>query len=410
MTRVAFAAPFGLESTLRFVRAAAALPGVELGLVSQESREALLAKLPAETRQRVAGHARVKDAHDPQELARGVLELGGQLGGKVERLIGILEPLQVPLAEVREQLGIRGMDVAEARRFRDKAVMKDALRAAGIPCARHRLASTKEEALAFARQVLPLVAKPPAGAGGRDTFRVERIDELEAWLRSVPPTKERPLMLEEFLSGTEHSFDSVTIGGRTVFHSISIYAPTPLQVMETPWIQWTVMLPRQIDGPEYAAIRHAGPRAVEKLGLVNGLSHMEWFRRPDGSIAISEVGARPPGAQITSLLSYAHDLDFYRAWAEIVIHERFEPPTRKFATGAAYLRGQGGAQVVNVEGVEALRRELGDVVIEAKLPQPGQPKASSYEGEGFVIVRHPETEVVQKALERIVSIMRVHLR
>jgi biotin carboxylase len=272
------------------------------------------------------------------------------------------------------------------------------------------LAHSASEALAVARQVMPLVAKPPAGAGGKDTFRVESFQELEQWLRSAPPSRERPLLLEEFLSGTEHSFDSVTLGGRTVFYSISDYTPTPMTVLETPWIQWTVMLPRSIAGPEYAAIRHAGPRAVERLGMVNGLSHMEWFRRPDGSIAISEVGARPPGAQFTSLLSYCHEHDFYRAWAEVVIHERFDATERQFAAGAAYLRGQGDGKVSGVEGVEAVRRELGDLVVEAKLPQVGQPKSSSYEGEGYVIVRHPDTEVVKSALERIVSIMRVHLR
>ncbi len=410
MIRVGFAAPFGLESTLRFVRAAAASPGVKLGVISQEPAEVLAAKLPPEVRASLGGFVRVEDAHDAAELARAVTELGRQLGGKVERLIGILESLQVPLAEVREQLQIRGMDRAEAERFRDKSVMKDALRAAGLPCARHRLATSAAEALAFARQALPLVAKPPAGAGAKDTFRVESLDQLEGWLRAVPPTKERPLLLEEFLTGTEHSFDSVTLGGRTVFHSISDYAPSPLRVMETPWIQWTVMLPRHIDGPEYAAIQRAGPRAVETLGMVDGLSHMEWFRRPDGSIAISEVGARPPGAQFTSLLSYAHDHDFYRAWADIVIHGRFEVPERRYAAGAAYLRGQGDGKVTAVEGIQAVREELGHLVIEAKLPQPGQPKSSSYEGEGYVIVRHPETEVVRRALERIVSIMRVHLR
>ena len=61
--------------------------------------------------------------------------------------------------------------------------------------------------------------------------------------------------------------------------------------------------------------------------MFTGLSHMEWFRRGDGSIAISEVGARPPGAQFTTLLSFAHDLDFYRAWAELMVHETFTPPT-----------------------------------------------------------------------------------
>ena len=167
MTRVAFAAPFGLESTLRFVQAAASLPGVVLGVISQDAPEALAAKLAPEARQALRGFVRVKDSHDTEELARAVVTLGEQLGGKVERLIGILESLQVTLAEVREKLGIRGMDRREAERFRDKAVMKDALRAAGLPCARHRLASNAAEAVAFARQVMPLVAKPPAGAGAK---------------------------------------------------------------------------------------------------------------------------------------------------------------------------------------------------------------------------------------------------
>jgi hypothetical protein len=34
----------------------------------------------------------------------------------------------------------------------------------------------------------------------------------------------------------------------------------------------------------------------------------------------------------------------------------------------------------------------------------------SYEGEGFIIVRHPQTSVVADALKRIVSTVRVELR
>jgi hypothetical protein len=49
----------------------------------------------------------------------------------VQRLLAVLEQLQVPLAQVREQLGIPGMDTATARNFRDKARMKTVLRAPG---------------------------------------------------------------------------------------------------------------------------------------------------------------------------------------------------------------------------------------------------------------------------------------
>ena len=409
MTSVVLAAPYGLDSTMRFVAAAASLSGVDLGVVSHEPPEAFLAKLGADERSRVKGFAQVSDVIDPDQLEVGVRRVAPQLGGRVDALDGILEPLQESLAEVRQRLGIRGMDRAEARRFRDKAHMKETLWAAGLPCARHRLATSGDEALAFADEVLPIVAKPPAGAGAIDTFRIDRRDQLEGWVRATPPTVERPLLLEEFIQGDEYSFDSVTIGGEHVFHSISRYAPTPLQVMRSPWIQWTVLLPRSIDGPEFSAIGEAGPKALRALGMVTGMSHMEWFRRADGSIAISEVAARPPGAQITSLLSYAHDHDFYRAWAELAAFGTFDPPTRSHAAGAAYLRGQGQGRVLAVEGIDDIRDELGPLVVESRLPKPGQPKASGYEGEGYVILRHPETEVVADGLQRLVSRLQVHL-
>jgi len=69
----------------------------------------------------------------------------------------------------------------------------------------------------------------------------------------------------------------------------------------------------------------------------------------------------------------------------------------------------GRGRVRAVHGVEELQRDLGHLVVEAKLPQPGQPASSSYEGEGYVIVRDPRTDVVREALRRIVSGIRIEL-
>ncbi|MEY3161503.1 MAG: hypothetical protein RIT25_1494, partial [Planctomycetota bacterium] len=167
MPNVAFAVPFAMENTLRFVRAALSLDGVRLGIVSQDPLE----RFPEDIRTRIAGFAQVADGMAAAGVADGVKRLAGQLG-RVDRLIGILEPLQVALAEVREQLRIRGMDAKEATNFRDKATMKDVLRASGLPCARHQLCRSLTEALAFAHGTgFPLVVKPPAGAGARSTAR-----------------------------------------------------------------------------------------------------------------------------------------------------------------------------------------------------------------------------------------------
>ena len=55
--------------------------------------------------------------------------------------------------------------------------------------------------------------------------------------------------------GDEFSFDSVFIAGEMVWHSINHYMPSPLTVLEHPWIQWCVVLPRDISGPEFDPIR-----------------------------------------------------------------------------------------------------------------------------------------------------------
>jgi hypothetical protein len=405
MVTAGFVAPYLLETTTRFVQAAATLPDAQLALITTEPAD----RLPPGLKQSLAGHWRVDDPLDPGQIAWAVQGLSGQLG-PVQRLLAVLEQLQVPVAQVREHLGIPGMDAATARNFRDKDQMKTVLRAAGVPCARHRLAASADDARDFAGQVgFPLVVKPPAGAGAKSTFRLDDPGDLKAWLDMAPPGPGRPAQIEEFLTGDEGSYDSVMVDGQIVWDSISNYLPTPLEVLRNPWMQWAVLLPRHIEGPEYAGIRQVAPAALRALGLRTGLSHMEWFRRPDGTVAVSEVGARPPGAQITSMLCYAHDFDLYRAWAQLMIDGSFAPPERRWSAGTVYLRGQGAGQVKGVHGLDLLPPEVTSLVVDSRLPQPGQQSSGSYEGDGYITIRHPHTRAVTDALKQLVTTVRVEL-
>ncbi len=403
---VVFVAPFLAETTQRFIRATTELPGVRLGLVSQDSPE----RLSPAVRATLSGHWRVDDGMDPAHIAEGVRQLSSRIG-PARRLLGALEQLQVPLARVREELGIEGMTVEVARNFRDKSRMKDVLRAAGIPCARHGLAHDAREALEQAERLgFPLIVKPPAGAAARGIFRLDDSQSLAQCLGAMPPGPNDPLLLEEFVVGEEHSFDSVSLDGRMIWHSLTHYRPGPLEVLRHPWIQWTVLLPREVDHPRYDDIRNVAARALRALGLRTGLTHLEWFRRTDRSVAVSEVAARPPGAQYTTLMSYAHDVDFYKAWARLMIFGRFDPPARAYAAGIAYLRGQGRGRVRSIQGLDHAQREMGDLVVEVCLPREGQLPGDGYEGEGYVVLRHERTEIVAEALARLVELVRVELR
>jgi hypothetical protein len=215
------------------------------------------------------------------------------------------------------------------------------------------------------------------------------------------------VIIEEFVRGDEYSLDTFSKNGKILGQTINRYYPTPLEVMQNPSLQWRVVLDKESTGPAYDDIRKAGKKALDVLGMQTGMSHMEWFRRADGSIAISEVAARPPGAQFTTLISRACDFDAVKAWVELMVFGDSKIPPVTYTSGAAYLRGVGDGHVSHVEGYEAVRSRYNDIITDLRVPQKGQPKSQSYEGEGFVILRHPQTRVVENALADIAKNVRV---
>ena len=403
MRNVVYCAPFlGIPTTLRFAKALRRLQNVRLLGVCQEAPN-------AEVRELFDWVEVVPDALHAGQLYDGVERLRERFGAPTH-VLGILENLQVQLAHVRAHYGLPGPSALAAERFRDKSRMKDALRELGIPCAAYRTLNHADTARDLAAEVgFPLVLKPPAGAGSRDTTVVRSPADLDERLGSLELSDERPMLAEEFIEGQEHSFETICIAGEPVFHSISRYYPGPLEVARTGWMQWVCVLPRDISGPEYDEVRRVGFDTVRRLGMGSGMTHMEWFRRPDGSVAVGEVAMRPPGAQFVSLVSWAHDTDMYSAWARAVVDGAFDGPfERRYAVAAAYLRGAGpGRTVARVDGVEQAHHNVGALVVESQLPVVGAPRAATYEGDGYVVLRHPDTSMVRDAVKQVIEQIRV---
>ena len=92
-----------------------------------------------------------------------------------------------------------------------------------------------------------------------------------------------------------------------------------------------------------------------------------------------------------------------------MVFDEFDPPPRRYAVGAAYIRGQGVGRVKRIRGLDEAQKRFGSIVVEAKLPREGEPPSDSYEGDGYVIVRHHDTDVVEDALRDIVRTIRVEL-
>ncbi len=396
MRNVVFATPFPSKA-MDYARGAAGLGEVRILGITQEVPRGGDAEVFADL-------VTVDDTDDLAQLvaAARVLE---RRHGPIHRILGIRESMQVPLGKLRRELGVPGPGPDTAELFRNKAKMKDELRRHGLPCARHRLLRSWNDAEAMLAEIgLPVVLKPLTGTNCEGVRRARTLDELRDALSALHVSPENPALAEEMLVGCEFTFETITIGGQVRFHSLSRYHPAPLEVMENPGSPGVIVFPRDISGPEWSDAVELGVRAVTALGLDTGFTHGEWFRRDDGSLAIGEIAARPPSSFIDSMTGLVHDTDMCRAWARAVVDNAFDGPfTRRYAVGCVFLRGVGPGRVLRVTGVDRVQELVGRLIIEASLPKPGAPHSDSYEGDGYIIVRHPETEVVTAAVKTIIE-------
>jgi hypothetical protein len=407
MVNVVFVAPYFGASMVHCLEVLVALDDCRVGVITHEPEE----RVPPHLKGRLAGHYQVANTQDPDQLIVAAHAFQKEWG-QVDRLLGYLEQQQVQLAQARTALGLPGMKADVAAGFRDKNRMKEILRRADLPVARQALVTKAEDARRFVDEVgYPVVLKPLAGLGTKDTMRVRSIEELYAALNVLLPSRGNPVQAEEFVSGAEHTFETISIRGEAVWSSSTYYLPGPLQVVENPWMQYCVLLPREQLRPHAEAFKPLNHAALKALGMDTGLTHMEWFRLQDGRAVISEVAARPPGVNIMMMNGLAHGVDFWAKWAELMVHERFEMPARKFACGCAFLRGQGRGRVVaSVDGLDGVLAQLGDAVVMGTTPKVGQPRSSHYEGEGWLVVRAETTDAVVDMLRTIVTSTEIRYR
>ncbi|CAN5870532.1 ATP-grasp domain-containing protein [soil metagenome] len=404
MPHIVFIAPHFLGNTNRYVKSFTDLDGLTLSVISSDPSSAI----PPSMRPKIAAHYRIDNTLDAAQLTVATRAIASSVG-RVDRLVGFLEELQVPLAEVRDALGIEGLTTEIARRFRDKDRMKEVLRAANVPVAQSALATTTAELQAFVGKVgYPVIVKPRAGLGTRATYRVTNDQELAA----IPaPTPAVPLQIEEFVRAREHTCETVTIRGEAVWRSGTRYFPSPLEVLETPWIQYAVMLPREEDDPtwnDFAPTNGAALTALfgdsAKTAAGTALTHMEWFLRDDGAHLVNEVGVRPPGVHIMPLIGLTHDMDMFADWARLMAFEQFTPKPRTSAAGACFFRGPGTAdRIVSVKGIDTAIEMCGDSLIQFTTPKVGDRRATGYEGEGFALVKHATTDGVKHALRTLIE-------
>lgn len=324
-------------------------------------------------------------------------------GRSVDRVFANWEPLVILAARLRERWGVAGMSVDAVRGFRDKQLMKERVAAAGVRAPRSARATTAKGVWEAAERIgYPLIVKPIAGAGSADTYRVEDAKELEAVLvrtRRVPEVS-----IEEYVTGEEHTYDTICIDGVPVYENVARYLPKALEARSEEWISPVVITVRDLSTPKMRAGIDLGRQVIRALGMETGFTHMEWFYTPKGEAVFGEIGCRPGGGRIVDQMNYTSDIDLFREWARAACFGRFEADaTRKYCCGIIFKRARGQGKIRRIEGLDAYLARYGRWVVEERLSRPGTPRRDWKQtllSDGWLTIRHPEWEMAHEMAMR----------
>nr|WP_255216716.1 hypothetical protein [Pseudenhygromyxa sp. WMMC2535] len=282
--------------------------------------------------------------------------------------------------------------------------MKEALRAAKVPCAQSIGSGDVDEIRSFAAGVgFPVIVKPRDAAGAAATYRCENVAELDAALRECGVGSGRSVAVEEFIEGHEGFWDTICVGGQVVHEFVCHYYPNVLEAMRTRWISPQFICTNRVDSADgYGEIKAMGRQVIAALGIETSATHMEWFYGPKG-LKFSEIGCRPPGVGAWDLYCAANDVDLYREWAEAVVwHTRKQTLSRRFSAGIVALRPDRDGRILGYEGVGEIERAFGQWIIDAHFPPPGtptQPVSAGYMANAWLRMKHPDYDELRRMLD-----------
>ena len=274
-------------------------------------------ELRPELQQALSEYYRVDDMHSYDQLVRALGYLTHR-HGKLDRLDSLNEYWLETEARLRTDFNIPGIKNTDIARMKRKSLMKRLFERSGLRVGRGKVCRSPRAVREFIGLVgYPVVAKPDAGVGAAATYKLENDDDVRRFLAEKPAID---YILEEFLAGTLLTYDGLTNRrGEVVFGSSFYYSQGVMEAVNDDtdiWYCITRAVPADIDA--------AGKAIIRAFRVRERPFHFEFFRLADGSVVPLEINVRPPGGLTVDMFNYANEFDFYREWANVVVHGRFD--------------------------------------------------------------------------------------
>ena len=118
--------------------------------------------------------------------------------------------------------------------------------------------------------------------------------------------------------------------------------------------------------------------------------------------------------RVWDLYGAGNDLDLYVEWAKAVVHGGSEVRcSRAYATGMIALRPEADGRIAGYEGLEQVRSEFGQWILDQHLPTPGTPTqgvGAGYMANAWMRMRHPDYDELRRMLDLVGETIRVRVQ
>jgi hypothetical protein len=220
-------------------------------------------------------------------------------------------------AALREHLRLPGMGDTTARYFRDKLAMRTKARDSGIAVPPFVRVLNHDELRDFMASVPPpWMLKPRSEASAAGIVKVQSPEQLWRTLDALGD-RQSYFLLEKYLPGDVYHVDALVQDRKALFCEVHRCGTPPFDVAHSGGVYTSRTVPR--GSPEDVGLRALNARVLEELGLVEGVSHVEYIRSPDGTLFMLETSARVGGAHTVDMVEAATGLNLWEQWADLEI-------------------------------------------------------------------------------------------
>lgn len=265
---------------------------------------------------------RVNNLEDLDEVKRAAAFLFYK-HGPIDRVESHNEHWLETDAALRTQFDIFGVKSHHLKKTKLKSEMKKYFQKAGVPVAPGQVVkSEKDIAKAVKKIGFPMIAKPDNGVGASGTFKLTEKADLETFKEAWDGNT--VYFFEKFVnSSTITTYDGlIDHDGNVVFETSLTYVHTPLELMLSGKDN-AYYIEKEVD-PKLAEY---GKAIVKTFGMKERFFHIEFFKEGDDYIAI-EYNNRMAGGFTVEAYNYAHSIDLFRDYANVVTGDTVEE--RKF--------------------------------------------------------------------------------